>query len=67
MNAVAEPTCPFLQQKIETVPVDVGEKDGLTAVSAKNDVVKSAGKMNAWFACHVLEYTPSFQIVNMEA
>jgi len=52
VDTVAEPAGPFLNQQIEPVTVGVGEENGLTAVATENDVIKSAGDMDAWFACH---------------
>jgi len=52
VNAVAEPTGPFLEKEVETVPVAVSQKDGLAAVTSKNHVVESTGEMDAWFASH---------------
>jgi hypothetical protein len=52
VHAVAETTSPLLEQEVETVPVGVGDEDGLTAVTPKNNVIESAGEMDAWFACH---------------
>ena len=52
VNSVSEPAGSLLEQEVETVPVVVGKEDGLTAVAPENDVVESAGKMNAWFTCH---------------
>jgi hypothetical protein len=47
VNAVAESAGSFLEQKVETVTVVVGKEDGLAGVTPKNDMVESAGKMDA--------------------
>jgi len=52
VDTVAKPAGSFLKQQIEPVTVGGGEEDGLTAVATENDVIKSAGNMDAWFTCH---------------
>jgi len=49
VDTVAKPAGPFLKQQIEPVTVGGGEENGLTAVATGNDVIKSAGDMDAWF------------------
>lgn len=56
---MAETVGSFLQQEVETVPILVDKKDRLASVTAENDVVESAGEMNAWFPCYG-ENTPDF-------
>jgi hypothetical protein len=67
VNAVPKTTNPFLKQEVETVSVAFSDKNGLTAVTPENDVVKSAGEMDAWFASHVETIPLSLQLVNLEA
>lgn len=52
LYAVPESAGSFLKQKVETVAVIVGKEDRLAAVTPKYDMIESAGKMDAWFACH---------------
>jgi hypothetical protein len=53
VNAVTEPAGSFLEEEVETVTVVISVENGLTVVTPENDVVESAGEMDAWFACHV--------------
>jgi len=62
MNAVAKTGGSLLKQKVETVAVIVGKEDGLTAVTPKNDMVKPAGEMYTWFACHEANMPPCFNL-----
>jgi hypothetical protein len=52
MNSVAKSDCAFLQKEKKAIAIAVGGEDGLPAVAAQHDVVESAGKMDAGFACH---------------
>jgi hypothetical protein len=47
--SLAETDSPFLKQEIETIAVIVAQKNRLTAVTAKNDMIDSARDMNAPF------------------
>jgi hypothetical protein len=42
MNAVTESAGSFLEQEVETVAVVVVQKNGLTTITSKNDMIKSA-------------------------
>ena len=50
--AMAESLNPFLQEKVKAVPVLITEKDVLFAIATENDMVNSAGIMDAGFASH---------------
>jgi hypothetical protein len=62
VDAVTEPAGSFLEEEIKTVPVIISEENGLTAVTPKDDVVKSTGEMDAWFASHVEIIPPSYNL-----
>lgn len=66
VNAVAKPTNPFLEKEVETVTVIFSEENGLTAVTPENDVVKSTGEMDAWFACHDNKVPQNFNLSTVE-
>jgi len=53
VNSIAETAGAFLKQEIKPVAVIVGKEYRLAAVASENDVVESAGEMDAWFACHL--------------
>lgn len=42
----------FLHYQVKAASVSIINEYWLTSVAAKDDVVKSAGEVNAWFACH---------------
>lgn len=67
VNTKPEPAYALLQKEIEAIPVVVAKEYGLTAVATKHDVIKSAGKMDARFACHVANVHPVLHLVNLEA
>ena len=67
VNAVAEADSSFLKQEIETEPVLVAKKYRLSTISAKYDVVESAGYVYAWFSCHVELLHQIKHLVNLEA
>lgn len=52
VDAITESAGSFLEQHVEPVAIFLGEEHGLAAIAAKDDVVKPAGKVNAWFSCH---------------
>jgi len=52
MNSMSEALSPFLQQKIEPVPVGVIEKNVLSRISTQDNVIICAGIMNTRFSCH---------------
>jgi hypothetical protein len=54
VNAVAEALHTFLEKQVETVTVIVLEINVLFAVTAEDDVIKSARKVDARFASHIL-------------
>ncbi len=52
MNPVTKPGNTFLKKQKKMTAVSVRNKNILTAVAAKHDMVNAARKVNAWFACH---------------
>jgi hypothetical protein len=56
-----------LQQKIETIPIIVGEENRLTAVASEHEVIESAWNMNARFECYVENLQHALYLVNLEA
>jgi hypothetical protein len=67
VNTIREPAGSLLKQEIKTVSVVLGEEDGLVGIAPENNVIESAGKMDAWFACHGSKDTPETKLVNLEA
>jgi len=51
MNVATKADGSFLKQEVETAVVIVGKGNGLTVVTAKNDMAKPSGEIYAWFAC----------------
>jgi hypothetical protein len=49
VNPIAEAARPLLQQQTEAVTIGIGQKDILAAVTTKDDVIKTAWKMDAGF------------------
>jgi len=49
--AQPETTSSFLDQKVETLAVVVSKENWLTSDPHENDMLESAGEMNAWFSC----------------
>jgi len=52
MDAMTEALGPFLEQKIEPVPVGIVGKDILSRISTKDNVIICAGIMDTGFSCH---------------
>lgn len=52
MDTAAELFYYVLQQEIETAAVELVDKNRLSGIAAKNDMVDSAGIMYAGFTCH---------------
>jgi hypothetical protein len=67
MNPIAEAARPLLQQQTEAVAIGIGEEDILAGVATKDDVIKTAWKMDAGFTSHGNEITSTVQLGNLEA
>jgi hypothetical protein len=52
VNAAIELLDGILQNQIKPVPVTVFKEDRISCVAAKNDMVDSAGIVDAWFSWH---------------
>jgi hypothetical protein len=62
VNTVAEPAGPFLEEEVESIPIVVGQKNVLTAIATKDDVIKPTWEMDAWFACHAEKIPQTFNL-----
>jgi hypothetical protein len=51
VNATIELLDGILQHPIKPVPVTVFKEDWISCVATKNDMVDSAGIVDAWFSC----------------
>jgi hypothetical protein len=52
MDVMAETLGTFLQKKIETGAVFIGDKDILPGIASQDYMIEGAGIMEAGFACH---------------
>jgi len=52
VDAAVELLNGILQNQIKPVPVSIFKEDRFSCVAAKNDMVDSAGIVDAWFSCH---------------
>lgn len=67
VNSVTEADSSFLKQEIETESILVAKKYGLSTITAKYDVVESAGQVYARFSCHSDCLHQNDNLVNLEA
>lgn len=62
MDAMSEALGPFLQQKIEPVPVGVVEEDVLSRIATQDYVIVSAGIVDSGFSCHGADYRANIKL-----
>jgi hypothetical protein len=58
MNTMAVSLNPFLEKKVEAVPVLVIEKDRISGIPAQNRMVETTWNMQPLFTCHQLLVSP---------
>lgn len=53
MDPTVEALHPFLKKEVKSVAVGIIEKDRISGIAAKDDVIESTGIMKTGFARHV--------------
>jgi hypothetical protein len=66
-NPVAIALDSFLKEKIKSATVLVVEKDVLTSIPPKDDVVHRARIMDPWFTCHGIKIASFGELANLQA
>jgi hypothetical protein len=62
VHTVSESAGPLLEQEIKTVPILIGEENGLASVTAKDYVVEPAREVDAWFSSHGVNIPVHFNL-----